>query len=83
MSTPAAYELVIRGRASGRLLRPFLDGFSIDHSVAGVTRLVGPVTDPAHLHGLLGHLASLGAELVSVAAVPGDHLSSTTGTPSC
>lgn len=70
MSKPTTYELVIRGRASARLLRPFLDGFSIDQTGAGVTRLVGIVTDASHLHGLIGHVTSLGVELVSVVEVP-------------
>lgn len=69
MSTPASYEVVIRGRVSARLLRPFLDDFSIDRTTVGVTRLVGVVTDAAHLHGLLSHVMSFGAEIVSVAEV--------------
>ncbi len=65
--TPATtYELVLKGRASARLLRPLLDDFDVDHGVAGVTRLVGPVIDACHLHGVLAHLTSVGVELVSL-----------------
>ena len=66
MTTAIIYELVLRGRASARLLRPLLDEFTVDHSTAGVTRLVGPVIDACHLHGVLAHLTSVGVELVSL-----------------
>jgi hypothetical protein len=69
MSTPTTYELVIRGRASARLLRPFLDDFTIDHRSDGVTRLVGDIGDAAHLHGLLAHLTAVGAEVVSLVPI--------------
>jgi hypothetical protein len=65
MTTATTYELVLRGRASARLLRPLLDEFTVDHSTAGVTRLVGPVIDACHLHGVLAHLTSVGVELIS------------------
>ncbi len=67
MSERTVYEIVIRGRASARLLRPFLDDFTIDHRTDGMTRLVGEVTDAAHLHGLYAHLASVNAEVISIA----------------
>lgn len=66
MTGPTTYELVLRGRASTRLLRPLLDDFTVDHARVGVTRLVGCVTDPCHLHGVLAHLTSVGIELISV-----------------
>ncbi len=66
MTGPQTYELVLRGRASARLLRPLLDDFTVDHSSAGLTRLVGRITDPCHLHGVLAHLTSVGIELVSL-----------------
>jgi hypothetical protein len=69
VTNPTAYELVLRGRASARLLRPLLDDFEIDHSDPGVTRLVGHVLDASHLHGVLAHLTSVGVELVSVGPV--------------
>ena len=67
MSEQTTYEIVIRGRASARLLRPLLDDFTFDHSDEGTTRLVGEVTDAAHLHGLYAHLASMNAEVISIA----------------
>jgi NADPH:quinone reductase-like Zn-dependent oxidoreductase len=69
MPEPTTYEVVIRGRASARLLRPLVDDFAIDHSRDGVTRLVGDVGDAAHLHGILAHLTSVNAEVISIAPV--------------
>ena len=69
MTSAITYELVLRGRASARLLRPLLDDFTVDHRTSGVTRLVGPVTDACHLHGVLAHLTSVGVELVSLGPV--------------
>ncbi|MCU1366681.1 MAG: hypothetical protein JWL72_931 [Ilumatobacteraceae bacterium] len=66
MTTTTTYEIVIKGRATERFLRPLLDDFSIDHDVEGVTRLTGDVRDAAHLHGIVAHLTSVGAELVSI-----------------
>ena len=70
MSPRTTYEIVIRGRASARLLRPLLDDFTIDHASEGVTRLVGDVGDAAHLHGILAHLTSVNAEVISIAPAP-------------
>lgn len=67
MSTPTTYEIVIRGRASARILRPLLDDFAVDHATAGVTRLVGDIADAAHLHGVLAHLTSVNTEVISIA----------------
>ncbi|HQZ35005.1 MAG TPA: hypothetical protein PK020_11300 [Ilumatobacteraceae bacterium] len=69
MSTTTTYEIVIKGRATERFLRPLLDDFSIDHDVEGVTRLTGDVRDAAHLHGIVAHLTSVGAELVSIGPI--------------
>ena len=70
MPRPTTYEIVIRGRASAPLLlRPLLDDFTMDHAGDGVTRLVGEVRDPSHLHGVLAHLTSLNAELISIAQI--------------
>lgn len=70
MSEPTRYEIVIRGRASARLLRPLLDDFTFDHSRDGVTRLTGDIQDAAHLHGVVAHLTSVNAELISIAPLP-------------
>jgi hypothetical protein len=70
MSEPTSYEIVIRGRATDRLLRPLLDDFTIDHGRPGVTRLVGDIGDSAHLHGVLAYLTSVNAEVVSIVPLP-------------
>jgi hypothetical protein len=67
MTAPTTYEIVIKGRASARFLRPLLDDFTVDHTVEGVTRLTGEVRDAAHLHGVVAHLTSVNAELISIA----------------
>jgi hypothetical protein len=69
MTTATTYEIVIKGRASTRFLRPLIDDFMIDHSVEGVTRLTGNVRDAAHLHGIVAHLTSVGAELISIGPI--------------
>ena len=71
MPETTRYEIVIRGRAGRRALRPLLDEFEIDHSADGVTRLIGAVRDPSHLHGVLTHLTSVGAEIVRFGPVDG------------
>jgi hypothetical protein len=60
------HEIVLRGRLGCRVLGPFLDDFIVDHDAVGVTRLVGNVRDPSHLHGLVAYLASINAELISI-----------------
>ena len=70
MTEPTTYEIVLRGRATARLLRPLLDDFSFDHSEEGVTRLTGGIRDAAHLHGVMAHLTSVSVELISVAPAP-------------
>ena len=67
MTAPATYEIIIRGRASVRFLRPLLHDFTVDHPIDGVTRLTGEIRDPAHLHGVVAHLTSVNAELISIA----------------
>jgi hypothetical protein len=74
MSEPTTFEIVLRGRASARLLRPLLDDFTIthttgDHTCDGDTRLVGVVRDAAHLHGVVAHLTAVNVELVSIVPV--------------
>jgi hypothetical protein len=67
MNEPTTYVIVVKGRASARLLRPLLDDFTIEHDADGAaTHLVGEVSDAAHLHGILAHLTSVNAELISV-----------------
>jgi hypothetical protein len=70
MPEPTTYEIVVRGHPSTRLLRPLLDDFTIDNSTDLVTRLVGDVCDPAHLHGILAHLTSVNLEIISIGPSP-------------
>lgn len=66
MNKPSTYEIVIRGRATERLLRPLTDDFVVDHPAPGRTRLTGVIRDPAHLHGVMAHLTSVTAEVISL-----------------
>jgi hypothetical protein len=69
MTDVLTHEIVLRGRLGLHVLGPFLDDFTIDDHAAGVTRLVGTVRDPSHLHGLVAYLASINAELISITPV--------------
>ena len=69
MSAVLTHEIVLRGRLSLRLLAPFVDDFTVRHDQAGLTRLVGAVRDPSHLHGLVAYLASINAELIAITPV--------------
>ena len=66
MSEPTTYEIALRGHASARLLRPLIDDFTINHDPCGTTSLIGDIRDPSHLHGVLAHLTSVNAELISI-----------------
>ncbi|MEZ5227745.1 MAG: hypothetical protein R2710_14055 [Acidimicrobiales bacterium] len=77
MSEPTPYEILLRGRPSRRLLRPLLDDFTVDASAETVTRLVGDVGDPAHLHGIVAHLTSVNLEIISIAPVSSPHVDTT------
>jgi hypothetical protein len=78
MPEPTTYEIVLRGRPSRRLLRPLLDDFTIDTSsecgADCVTRLVGDIGDPAHLHGIVAHLTSVNLEIISIAPAHPSHI---------
>ena len=69
MTATNTYEIVIRGRATARFLRPLLDDFAVDHSIKGLTRLTGDVRDAAHLHGIVAQLTAVGAELISIGPI--------------
>lgn len=71
MNEPTTYEIVFRGRGTERILRPLVDDFAVDHPHVGRTRLTGVIRDPAHLHGVLVHLTSVGAEVISL--IPINH----------
>jgi hypothetical protein len=86
MPEPTAYEIVLRGRPSRRLLRPLLDDFTIDTSPDGaarcLTRLVGDIGDPAQLHGIVAHLTSVNLDIVSIAPARPPQIPTTTTTTS-
>lgn len=67
MSQPTAYEILLRGQPSHRLLRPLADDFTVEALADGTTRLAGSVGDPAHLHGIVAHLTSVNVEIISIA----------------
>ncbi|MGB0112394.1 MAG: hypothetical protein WBP59_04165 [Ilumatobacteraceae bacterium] len=69
---PHRYQIEIRGRGTERILRPATDEFTIDTTPAGNTRLTGEIRDPSHLHGLLAHLTSMNAEVVSLHRIDDD-----------
>ena len=66
MSSPARYEIEIRGRATHRVLRPVVDEFRIEPTEVGTTRLTGLVRDASHLNGLLAHFTSMNVEVVEL-----------------
>lgn len=67
MNEPTTYEIVVRGKATERLLQPLLDEFDVDYPRSDRTRLIGVVRDPAHLHGVMAHLTSRAIEVISLA----------------
>lgn len=66
------YEIEIRGRATGRVLRPVVDEFRIEPTDHGTTRLVGDIRDPSHLNGLLAHFTSMNIDVVSLRCLEPD-----------
>ena len=70
MYEPTAYEIVVQGRPSERLLRPLLDDFTATVDPDGRARLTGVVRDPSHLHGIVAHLTSVNVEIVRLAPLP-------------
>ena len=66
MNEPTAYEIVIRGHASERMLGAFRDDFAVEVTDAGTTRMTGTIRDAAHLHGVVIHLTSLAIDIVSL-----------------
>ena len=62
------HEIVLRGRIGRHLLGPFADDFAVIAD-DGLTRLTGAVRDASHLNGLVAHLASINAQLISITPV--------------
>jgi hypothetical protein len=63
MSTPH-YRLVVEGELGPRYASAFV-GMTLC-AYDGTTEITGPVTDPAHLQGILERIAALGLTLHSV-----------------
>jgi hypothetical protein len=61
---PTVYRIVVRGELSQRYM-PAFEGMTLATG-EGQTAIIGPVTDQAHLHGLLNRVSDLGLELLSV-----------------
>jgi hypothetical protein len=60
-------------RVKGRINQNWIDWFdrlTITYSKGGLSLLTGPVRDQAELRGILGQLADLGFELISVTTNP-------------
>lgn len=66
MSERTNYEIVLRGRASARILWPLIDDFTLTQTTDGNTHLVGEIRDPSHFHGIFAHLIAVSAEVISV-----------------
>ncbi len=62
---PGHYEIRIKGHLENRWANWF-DGLTITLEDNGETRLSGPVTDQAALHGLLRKVRDLGMFLISL-----------------
>jgi hypothetical protein len=65
----ARYEIAVRGRLGGALVRS-LDDLEVWSSEPGVTYLGGWFADQPALHAVLARLADLGVELLSVRRLP-------------
>jgi len=48
----------------------WLDGLTIEHRDDGTSQLLGEVPDQAALHGLIGRLRDIGADLIAVQPAP-------------
>ncbi len=66
MPEPIAYEIELASNVGMKLLRPLVDDFRITRSPKGTTRLIGNITDAAHLHGIVTHLTSMNIEIISI-----------------
>jgi hypothetical protein len=61
---PTNDRIVVRGELSQRYT-PAFEGMTLATG-DGQRAIIGPVTDHAHLHGLLNRVSDLGLELLSV-----------------
>ena len=65
---PAGYEIRVAQHLDRRWSARFA-GLTVTHEDDGTTRLSGPVTDQAALHGILATVRDLGLTLLSVTAI--------------
>ena len=65
----ARYEIVVRGRLGGPLVRWF-DDLEVSASGPDATHLLGWFPDQPALYGVLTRLGGLGVELLSVRRLP-------------
>mgnify|MGYP005613004673 CR=1 FL=1 len=63
-------EIVVRGHLSRALVTAF-DGFAVQYTEAGLSRVTGTVADQAMLFGVLDTLDGLNIEVVSVNRLDG------------
>lgn len=63
-------EVVVRGRLGADLVAS-LEGFSVETTGDGLTRVIGTIPDQSMLFGLLEIFEGLHIEVVSVNPVPG------------
>jgi hypothetical protein len=69
MDTPDVYEIRVEGHLSDHWSAWF-DGLVIENEPSGETRLFGPFSDQAALHGVLTKIRNLNLVLVSVVRIP-------------
>ncbi|MGZ6564317.1 MAG: hypothetical protein ACXVH3_33075 [Solirubrobacteraceae bacterium] len=62
--SPRRYRIVIEGELGPRYASAF-DGMTL-HAHHGETEITGPITDDAHLQGLIQRIAGLGLKLHSL-----------------
>jgi len=67
-SPPTIYEIRIDGHLDERWADWF-GGLTFTHESDGTTKLHGPLTDQAALHGLLNGIRDLGVPVISVQRV--------------
>jgi hypothetical protein len=68
-STTTRYEFLLPGRVSESVLSAFPE-LTARPSPVGGTVMFGPVTDGAHLHGLLDRFQTLGLTVVELRQLP-------------
>lgn len=70
--TPVLYEFRVQGHLDDHWAGWFGD-LTVKHHDDGTSTLLGPITDQAELHGLLGKVRDLGITLISVTPMAPGH----------